>query len=355
MDIPSVSACCTLGFLSETRRRSNTSFQESECTWEAQSPVLLPHRLQLHPRLRLRRFPPPPQRARAASRPLAPGGGARQRRSTSGRGAAVRRVRARAGRPRRQSEGSGGRGVVAASGGPALAGGDAEGKRQGRRVRPEVASAASESYTGRGSSTSGSGGRAEQTPRYTLGLLQTPRSTAGSTGGGSSGEGLPRGRGASGSGVKPPGPARGESYFGDKSSCVENTSALNLASSSPVRGLNSACLGKTPRSSSRSAGRSHTPLMGYSVTSSSAASAHAASVIVAVVEGRGLARGEVGMASIDLKNPEVMLSQFADNTTYAKVITKLKILTPLEIIMSNTACDAGNTTKLFSLITEHFR
>ncbi|KAM6327086.1 mutS protein homolog 4 [Podargus strigoides] len=92
------------------------------------------------------------------------------------------------------------------------------------------------------------------------------------------------------------------------------------------------------------------------VPSSSAVSAHtAASVIVAVVEGRGLARGEVGMASIDLKNPEVILSQFADNTTYAKVITKLKILTPLEIVMSNTACDAGNTTNMFSLTTEHFK
>lgn len=40
---------------------------------------------------------------------------------------------------------------------------------------------------------------------------------------------------------------------------------------------------------------------------------------------------------------------------FVQVITKLKILTPLEIIMSNTACDAGNTTKLFSLITEHFK
>ncbi|KAM9283750.1 mutS protein homolog 4 isoform 4-T4 [Morus bassanus] len=149
-------------------------------------------------------------------------------------------------------------------------------------------------------------------------------------------------------------PASG-SYFGDRSSCIENASTLNFTSSS-VRGLNSTCVGKTPLSSSRSVCRSHTPLMGYSVTSSSTASAHtAASVIVAVVEGRGLARGEVGMASIDLKNPEMILSQFADNTTYAKVITKLKILTPLEIIMSNTACDAGNTTKLFSLITEHFK
>ncbi|XP_053927089.1 mutS protein homolog 4 isoform X5 [Cuculus canorus] len=147
-----------------------------------------------------------------------------------------------------------------------------------------------------------------------------------------------------------------KSYFGDKSSCVENASTLNLTSSSSVRGPNSTGIGKPPLSSSRSVFRSHTPLAGYSVTSSSAASAHSiASVIVAVVEGRGLARGEVGMASIDLKNPEVILSQFADNTTYAKVITKLKILTPLEIIMSNTACDAGNTTKLFSLITEHFK
>ncbi|KAK9404135.1 mutS protein 4 like [Crotalus adamanteus] len=96
--------------------------------------------------------------------------------------------------------------------------------------------------------------------------------------------------------------------------------------------------------------------MGYSVTSSSAVSTHSiASVIVAVIEGRGFARGEVGMASIDLKNPEVVLSQFADNTTYTKVITKLRILTPLEIIMSNTACDSGNATKLYTLIAENFK
>ncbi|XP_063249479.1 mutS protein homolog 4-like isoform X4 [Prinia subflava] len=227
-----------------------------------------------------------------------------------------------------------------------------------------AAPATSGSYTGRGSSTPGVGGQAEQTPHYTLGLLQTPHgseSTGGSSRGGtrpggSSGEGLAAGRAARSSAVKPAVSERGESYFGDKSSCVENANTLNLTSSSSVRGLNSTCIGKTPLSSGRSGCRSHTSLMGYSVTSSSAVSAHTvASVIVAVVEGRGLARGEVGMASIDLKNPELILSQFADNTTYAKVITKLKILTPLEIIMSNTACDAGNTTKLFNLITEHFK
>ncbi|XP_071420630.1 mutS protein homolog 4 isoform X2 [Pithys albifrons albifrons] len=224
-----------------------------------------------------------------------------------------------------------------------------------------VASATSESCPGSsGPSTPGAGGRAEQTPRYMLGLLQTPRSSDST---GVSSEGRPQagwggrrpGRAAGSSGPEAARLERGESYFGDKSSCVENTSTLNLTSSS-VQGLNSTCIGKTPLSCSRSVCGSHTPLMGYSVTSSSTVSPHAvASVIVAVVEGRGLARGEVGMASIDLKNPEMILSQFADNATYAKVITKLKILTPLEIIMSNTACDAGNTTKLFSLITEHFK
>ncbi len=58
------------------------------------------------------------------------------------------------------------------------------------------------------------------------------------------------------------------------------------------------------------------------MTTSSSAS-HAASVIVAVVEGRGLARGEIGMASINVRCPELVLSQFADTGTYAKVKKKL--------------------------------
>lgn len=74
-----------------------------------------------------------------------------------------------------------------------------------------AASATSESYTGRGSSTPGVGGRAEQTPRYNLGLLQTPHSsesTRGSSSGEarparSSGEGLAAGRAARSSAVKP--------------------------------------------------------------------------------------------------------------------------------------------------------
>ncbi|XP_028838763.1 mutS protein homolog 4 [Denticeps clupeoides] len=90
-------------------------------------------------------------------------------------------------------------------------------------------------------------------------------------------------------------------------------------------------------------------------TCSSANSAHAASVIVAVVEGRGLARGEIGMASINMKCPELVLSQFADTGTYAKVITRLHILLPLEILMPDTASEMGKGTKLYNLILENFQ
>ncbi|XP_043556003.1 mutS protein homolog 4 [Chiloscyllium plagiosum] len=213
-------------------------------------------------------------------------------------------------------------------------------------------------------------------PRYAFGLLETPRSAGGvrstssSTGRPASGWASDPSRGHQApSGFTPTGGSSGngglsraESYFGDKSSNVGNRNLFTGASARSSSSLkDDTRIGKTPASTTSSSRNARppcklrTPQTGYSVTSSSAVSAHVASVIVAVVEGRGLARGEIGMASIDLKSPELILSQFADNTTYAKVITKLQILTPLEIIMPNTACDKGSGTKLFTLITENFK
>ncbi|KAL4613129.1 hypothetical protein GN956_G23384 [Arapaima gigas] len=100
----------------------------------------------------------------------------------------------------------------------------------------------------------------------------------------------------------------------------------------------------------------HTPQGDHTVTTCSSATSGAIfSVMVAVVEGRGLARGEIGMASINLKCPELLLSQFADTGTYAKIITRLHILSPLEILMPDTAREKGKGTKLFTLITENFQ
>ncbi|XP_023272955.1 mutS protein homolog 4 [Seriola lalandi dorsalis] len=138
------------------------------------------------------------------------------------------------------------------------------------------------------------------------------------------------------------------------------TNASLLASTSDSSSLRSR--GGTPRfrRTPGSAGASHThpvqtPLTDRTATScSSATTTSVASVIVAVVEGRGLARGEIGMASLNLKCPELVLSQFADTGTYAKVVTKIHILLPLEILMPDTASEKGKGTKLFNLITENF-
>ncbi|XP_054304676.1 mutS protein homolog 4 isoform X2 [Pongo pygmaeus] len=233
-------------------------------------------------------------------------------------------------------------------------------------LRPEISST---SPSAPAVSPSSGETRSPQGPRYNFGLQETPQScpsvqvVCASTPPGTSGAAGDRSSSSSSSRPCPAPnsrPAQG-SYFGNKRAYAENTVASNFtfgASSSSARDTNYPQTLKTPLSTGnpqRSGYKSWTPQMGYSASSSSAVSAHSPSVIVAVVEGRGLARGEIGMASIDLKNPQIILSQFADNTTYAKVITKLKILSPLEIIMSNTACAVGNSTKLFTLITENFK
>ncbi|XP_033642505.1 mutS protein homolog 4-like [Asterias rubens] len=107
--------------------------------------------------------------------------------------------------------------------------------------------------------------------------------------------------------------------------------------------------GQTPGSRSSR----QTPHRGYSSNTPGSVS-HQSSVLVAIVEGRGLAQGEIGLASIDLKQPELILSQFSDSQSYVKMTTKLQIHQPVEIVMPITACEGGSMTKLFKLISDNF-
>ncbi|XP_022081598.1 mutS protein homolog 4-like isoform X1 [Acanthaster planci] len=116
----------------------------------------------------------------------------------------------------------------------------------------------------------------------------------------------------------------------------------------------------TPRTSSSTNGPTpgsrssrQTPYRGYSISSNTPGTVPQSSILVAIVEGRGLAQGEIGMASIDLKQPELVLSQFSDSQSYVKITTKLQICQPVEIVMPVTACE-GSMTKLFKLITDNF-
>lgn len=54
--------------------------------------------------------------------------------------------------------------------------------------------------------------------------------------------------------------------------------------------------------------------------------------MIAIVEGRGMARGEIGLASIDLRSPTLNLSQFSDTQTYVQTMTKLHRCQPIEVL-----------------------
>ncbi|GFQ66206.1 mutS protein homolog 4 [Trichonephila clavata] len=76
--------------------------------------------------------------------------------------------------------------------------------------------------------------------------------------------------------------------------------------------------------------------------------------IIAIVEGRGIARGEIGMACIDIKNPVLLLSQFADTQAYLRLAVQLNVLKPFEVVMPNTSLEHGSKTKLLCRIRELF-
>lgn len=52
-----------------------------------------------------------------------------------------------------------------------------------------------------------------------------------------------------------------------------------------------------------------------------------------MTEGRGLAQGEVGLASIDFKRPVLILCQISDTQTYVNTINKINILNPAEVLI----------------------
>jgi hypothetical protein len=51
----------------------------------------------------------------------------------------------------------------------------------------------------------------------------------------------------------------------------------------------------------------------------------------ALTEGRGQARGEVGIAALDINYPLLILCQISDNQTYINTLTKINVLNPVEV------------------------
>ncbi|XP_045516857.1 mutS protein homolog 4-like [Pieris brassicae] len=79
-----------------------------------------------------------------------------------------------------------------------------------------------------------------------------------------------------------------------------------------------------------------------------------ASVILAISEGRGKARGEIGMAAVDLRHPHLVLCQFSDTLLYTHTLTKINYFNPVEIIVPHTFCEGAQPNQLYQLIKDQY-
>ena len=94
------------------------------------------------------------------------------------------------------------------------------------------------------------------------------------------------------------------------------------------------------------------PSRGGTATSSGGPSSsrrghHSSAVIVAVIENKAK---EIGIAAMDLRTPEMMLSQFSDNQTYVMASATLHRYEPIEILLPSTMAGSSLVTALQDLL-----
>ncbi|CAH0563731.1 unnamed protein product [Brassicogethes aeneus] len=77
-------------------------------------------------------------------------------------------------------------------------------------------------------------------------------------------------------------------------------------------------------------------------------------IIIAITEGRGEARCEVGLAAINISHPELILCQISDTQNYINTLTKINILNPEEILIPKTFVENFAGNRLFEKIKKYF-
>lgn len=113
-----------------------------------------------------------------------------------------------------------------------------------------------------------------------------------------------------------------------KSSSTSSGARYDIYSGGSARGSRS---GGPQSSSGRNSARTPADGSKSSLSAATTPDGLRSLVIIAIVEGRGLAKGEVGMASIDIEHPELVLTQFQDSASYSRLRTKLQIANPVEV------------------------
>ncbi|RDD41782.1 MutS protein-like protein 4 [Trichoplax sp. H2] len=78
-------------------------------------------------------------------------------------------------------------------------------------------------------------------------------------------------------------------------------------------------------------------------------------VVTAITEGNTLNGYEIGIASIDLKHPELVLLQYTDRQKYIKTITELQILDPMQILIPKEINEKNlKKSKLQAVLRQRF-
>lgn len=78
-------------------------------------------------------------------------------------------------------------------------------------------------------------------------------------------------------------------------------------------------------------------------------------MLLALSEGRGHARGEIGIAALDTSSPVLVLCQISDNLHYSDTLSKIQLLNPSKILLPDTIFETTPLPKLIELIKESFR
>ncbi|KAG5871912.1 hypothetical protein JTB14_025004 [Gonioctena quinquepunctata] len=116
----------------------------------------------------------------------------------------------------------------------------------------------------------------------------------------------------------------------------------------------------TTLSSDTNWGKGHFSIPNSSVIKKSAGSSKMSSeeaesrVIIALTEGRGEARYEIGIAAINVSMPLLILCQISDSQNYNNTLTKINIFNPSEILLPNTILDHFAGSRLIDKLKHRF-
>lgn len=93
------------------------------------------------------------------------------------------------------------------------------------------------------------------------------------------------------------------------------------------------------------------PLGNSTTTTTSSGSSQ---VVLCLSEGRGHAKGEIGIAALDMSSPKLVLCQISDNLHYSDALSKIQILNPSKILLSDTVLEVVPLPKLIGMIKDSF-